>query len=93
MMGKVAQAAEDASAPQCAPSFTLRQGAIPQPDHKYDVAVVNVEQHAFLHMDDYLTIPFSQLFEKVRASFDDLDFGIVAPTVPLFLYHAVNATG
>ncbi|WP_327143642.1 lipase family protein [Nocardia sp. NBC_01327] len=50
----------------------------------------NVSQHAFLHMDDYLTIPFSQLFEQVQGSFADLDFGPVAPTAPLFLYNAVN---
>ncbi|MFJ4659023.1 lipase family protein [Nocardia sp. NPDC088792] len=50
----------------------------------------NVAQHAFLHMDDYLTIPFSQLFEQVQTSFADLDFGPVAPTAPLFLYNAVN---
>lgn len=50
----------------------------------------NVAQHAFLRMDDYLTIPFSELFEQVQASFADLDFGPVAPTAPLFLYNAVH---
>lgn len=50
----------------------------------------NVAQHAFLRMDDYLTIPFSQLFEQVQASFADVDFGNVVPTAPLFLYNAVH---
>ncbi|MFC9894604.1 lipase family protein [Nocardia sp. NPDC127579] len=50
----------------------------------------NVAQHAFLRMDDYLTIPFSQLFQQVQASFPDVDFGPVAPTTPLFLYNAVH---
>ncbi len=51
--------------------------------------VVDVEQHAFLHMDDYLTIPYSQVLEQLQASFDEID-GITAPTVPLFFYHAVH---
>ncbi|MFF2087455.1 lipase family protein [Nocardia sp. NPDC058176] len=50
----------------------------------------NVAQHAFLRMDEYLTIPFSQLVEQVRASFADLDFDPVAATAPLFLYNAVH---
>ncbi|GAD82220.1 lipase family protein [Nocardia asteroides] len=50
----------------------------------------NVAQHAFLHMDDYLTIPFSQLLEEVRPSFDALNFNPVTSTVPLFLYNAVH---
>ncbi|WP_458690481.1 lipase family protein [Nocardia tengchongensis] len=50
----------------------------------------NVAQHAFLRMDDYLTIPFSQLFAQVQASLADLDVGAVAPTAPLYVYHAVN---
>lgn len=54
-----------------------------------ECSVPDVEQHAFLHMDDYLTIHFSQLFEQLQASFDEID-GITAPTVPLYLYHAVH---
>ncbi|WP_410875376.1 lipase family protein [Nocardia sp. A7] len=50
----------------------------------------NMAQHAFLRMDDYLTIPFSQLLEQVQASLADLDFGPEAPTAPLFLYNAVH---
>lgn len=50
----------------------------------------NVAQHAFLRMDDYLTIPFSQLYEEVAASFAAFDFGTVTPTAPLFLYNAVH---
>ncbi|MEV0248669.1 lipase family protein [Nocardia sp. NPDC050712] len=50
----------------------------------------NVAQHAFLRMDDYLTIPFSRLLEQVRASFADVDFGSAVPTAPLFLYNAVH---
>ncbi|MEV6072208.1 lipase family protein [Nocardia sp. NPDC052001] len=53
-------------------------------------AVPNVAQHAFLRMDDYLTIPFSQLFEQVQAAFADLDFGPMPPTAPVFLYNAVH---
>ncbi|MGW6725938.1 lipase family protein [Nocardia sp. NPDC055029] len=50
----------------------------------------NVAQHAFLRMDDYLTIPFSQLLEQVQASLEALDFSPVASTPPLFLYNAVH---
>ncbi|RMI30698.1 lipase [Nocardia stercoris] len=52
-------------------------------------SVPDVEQHAFVHMDDYLTIPFSQVLEQLHASFDEID-GITTPTVPLFFYHAVD---
>lgn len=50
----------------------------------------NVAQHAFLRMDDYLTIPFSQLAEQVQESLAELDFGPVVPTAPLLLYNAVH---
>ncbi|WP_237748296.1 lipase family protein [Nocardia brasiliensis] len=50
----------------------------------------NIAQHAFLRMDDYLTIPFSQLLEQVQASFVNVDFGDVVPTAPLFFYNAVH---
>lgn len=49
----------------------------------------NVAQHAFVNMDDYLTIPFSQLFEQIQPSLGELDFSTV-PTAPLFIYHAAN---
>ncbi|MFE3958216.1 lipase family protein [Nocardia sp. NPDC059091] len=55
-----------------------------------ECSVPLVEKYPFLHMDDYLTIPFSQVFEQVQAFFDETDYGITAPTVPTFLYHAVN---
>ncbi|MFB7718798.1 lipase family protein [Nocardia sp. NPDC056100] len=64
------------------------QALIAEGDSK--CAVPNVAQHPFLRMDDYLTIPFSQLFDQVQASFADLDFGPAAPTAPLFLYNAVH---
>ncbi len=50
----------------------------------------NVAQHAFLRMDDHLTIPFSQLLEQVRTSMDALDFSPGPSTPPLFLYNAVH---
>lgn len=50
----------------------------------------NVAQHAFLRMDDYLTIPFTQLLEQVLPSFDALNFDPVGTTTPLFLYNAVH---
>ncbi|MFC4127108.1 lipase family protein [Nocardia rhizosphaerae] len=50
----------------------------------------NVAQHAFLRMDDYLTISFGQLLEQVHTSIDALDFDPVASTAPLFLYSAVH---
>ncbi|WP_210740693.1 lipase family protein [Nocardia coubleae] len=50
----------------------------------------NVAQHAFLRMDDYLTIPFSQLMDQVQASFTGLEFGTVVPTAPLLSYNAVH---
>lgn len=49
-----------------------------------------VEKYPFLHMNDYLTIPLSQVFEQVQPFFDETDYGITAPTIPTFLYHAVN---
>ncbi|UFS96488.1 lipase family protein [Nocardia huaxiensis] len=54
-----------------------------------ECAVPAVEKYPFLRMNDYLTIPLSQLLEQLQASFDEID-GITAPTVPLFLFHAVN---
>ncbi|GAB2521024.1 lipase family protein [Nocardia heshunensis] len=53
-------------------------------------ATPNVGQHPFLRMDDYLTIPFSQLLEEVQPLFADLDFGPVVPTTPMLHYHAVH---
>ncbi|MGW6427430.1 lipase family protein [Nocardia sp. NPDC055053] len=50
----------------------------------------NVSQHAFMNLDDYLTIPFTQLIEQVQASFDGLDFGPTVPTAPLLVYNAVH---
>ncbi|WP_336082140.1 lipase family protein [Nocardia sp. SSK8] len=50
----------------------------------------NVAQHAFVNMDDYLTIPFTQLIEQARTLFDDLDFGPTVPTAPLLVYNAVH---
>ncbi|WP_405137605.1 lipase family protein [Nocardia sp. NBC_01388] len=50
----------------------------------------NVGQYPFLRMDDYLTIPFSQLLEEVQPLFADLDFGPVVPTAPMLHYHAVH---
>ncbi|MGS2809871.1 lipase family protein [Nocardia sp. MW-W600-9] len=50
----------------------------------------NVAQHAFLRMDDYLTIPFAQLIEEIQPSLDALDFSPTASTAPLFLYSAVH---
>jgi len=50
----------------------------------------NVAQHAFVRMDDYLTIPFTRLLEEIRPSLDALDFSAVASTAPLFLYSAVH---
>ncbi|MFE3545689.1 lipase family protein [Nocardia sp. NPDC059177] len=50
----------------------------------------NVSQHAFLNLDDYLTIPFTQLIEQVKASFDGLDFGPTVPSAPLLVYNAVH---
>lgn len=55
-----------------------------------ECTVPNVTKHAFLRMDDYLTIPFSQLLDQVEPSFADLDFGPAVPTAPMFQYHAVH---
>ncbi|WP_280298613.1 lipase family protein [Nocardia neocaledoniensis] len=50
----------------------------------------NVAQHAFVRMDDHLTIPFSRLLEEVQGSLAALDFSPDASTPPLFLYNAVH---
>ncbi|MFE3187580.1 lipase family protein [Nocardia sp. NPDC059240] len=55
-----------------------------------ECATPNVGRHPFLRMDDYLTIPFSQLLEEVQPLFADLDFGPVVPTTPMLHYHAVH---
>ncbi|AYF78445.1 lipase [Nocardia yunnanensis] len=55
-----------------------------------ECSVPLVEKYPFLHMDDYLTIPFSQVFDQAQPFFDETDYGITAPTIPTFLYHAVN---
>ncbi|MEU8901154.1 lipase family protein [Nocardia sp. NPDC048505] len=50
----------------------------------------NISQHAFLRMDDFLTVPFSEVFAQVQASFGDVDFATAVPAAPLFLYNAVH---
>ncbi|MEV0077301.1 lipase family protein [Nocardia neocaledoniensis] len=50
----------------------------------------NVAQHAFVRMDDHLTIPFSRLLDEVQGSLAALDFSPDTSTPPLFLYNAVH---
>ncbi|GEM31769.1 lipase [Nocardia neocaledoniensis NBRC 108232] len=50
----------------------------------------NVAQHAFVRMDDHLTIPFSRLLEEVQGSLAALDFSPGASTPPMYLYNAVH---
>ncbi|MFB7718451.1 lipase family protein [Nocardia sp. NPDC056100] len=54
-----------------------------------ECAVPAVEKYPFLNMNDYLTIPFAQLLDQLQPSFEEID-GIIAPTLPLFLFHAVH---
>lgn len=52
----------------------------------------NLTQHLLFNINLYLTIPLTQLLTlpAAKAAFDAIDLGNTAPTVPLFVYHAVN---
>ena len=54
--------------------------------------VPNVTEHPFLNLNNYLTIPLTQLMAQpsIQAAFQSMDLGSVTPTAPLFVYHAVN---
>ncbi|MGX1805077.1 lipase family protein [Nocardia sp. NPDC055321] len=50
----------------------------------------NLGRHAMLNMDNYLTIPFSQVLDQVRTSADSWEFQPAAETPPMFVYNAVH---
>ncbi|MEU0539199.1 lipase family protein [Nocardia sp. NPDC005978] len=50
----------------------------------------NVGQNAMLNMDDYLTIPFSQVMDQIQTSIDSWEFQPESATPPMFVYNAVH---